>query len=132
MISSGDYSLEIACDTVCLAMGVVPSVGLPYLTGCELRFDGSAGGYAPAFNSHMQTSIEGVFVAGDVCGIADEETAKRQGARAGRVAAGEVDVAAESPVATHQNGDQSEVGILGVVAKVVGGWGCGRRDRLSV
>ncbi len=109
VISSGDDSLEIACDTVCLALGVVPSVELPYLTGCELRFDASAGGYVPAFNSHMQTSIEGVFVAGDVCGIADEETAKRQGVRAGRGAAGEVDVAAESPVATHQNGDQSEV-----------------------
>ena len=79
VISSGDYSLEIAAIPFAWPWELCLPVGLPYLTGCELRFDGSAGGYAPAFNSHMQTSIEGVFVAGDVCGIADEETAKRQG-----------------------------------------------------
>ena len=60
--SSGTH--EIPCDTVCLAIGLVPSVELPYLTGCDLRFDAHLGGYVPAFDSNMQTSIEGVFVAG--------------------------------------------------------------------
>ena len=48
----------------------------------------------------MQTSIEGVFVAGDVCGITDvngaADLAERQGARAGRSAAGITDAHAET------------------------------------
>ena len=89
MISCGVGTREIPCDTVCLAMGVVPSVELPYLTGCDLAFDEHAGGYVPTFDSTMQTSIEGVYVAGDVCGAANTELAGIQGARAGRAAAGE-------------------------------------------
>ena len=92
VLSSSSGTREIPCDTVCLAIGLVPSVELPYLTGCDLRFDAHLGGYIPAFDSNMQTSIEGVFVAGDLCGIPDVNgtatLAERQGARAGRSAAG--------------------------------------------
>ena len=100
VLSSPSGTREILCDTVCLAIGLVPSVELPYLTGCDLRFDAHLGGYIPAFDSNMQTSIEGVFVAGDVCGIPDAngaaDLAERQGARAGRSAAGITDAHAET------------------------------------
>ena len=92
VLSSPSGTREIPCDTVCLAIGLVPSAELPYLTGCDLRFDSHLGGYIPALDSNMQTSIEGVFVAGDVCGIPDvngtANLAERQGARAGRSAVG--------------------------------------------
>ena len=109
VIASDREEVEITCDTVCLAMGVVPSVELPYLTGCELRFDASAGGYVPAFDSLMQTSIEGVFVAGDVTGSVDEALAERQGVRAGRGAAGITEGVAEDLVSGMQNGSLPEV-----------------------
>ena len=92
VLSSPTGTREIPCDTICLAIGLVPSVELPYLTGCDLRFDTRLGGYIPAFDSNMETSLEGVFVAGDVCGVPDANGAanltERQGARAGRSAAG--------------------------------------------
>ena len=71
VLSSPSGTREIPCDTICFAIGLVPSVDLPYLTGCDLRFDSHLGGYIPAFDSNMQTSIEGVYVAGDICGISD-------------------------------------------------------------
>ena len=92
VVSSGVETREIPCDTVCLAMGVVPSVELPYLTGCDLTFDEYAGGYIPTFDSTMLTSIEGVYVAGDVCAAANMELASRQGVRAGKAAAGVTDI----------------------------------------
>lgn len=63
----------------------------------------------PVIDSSMQTSIEGVFAVGDVCGITDENAAERQGTLAGRGAAGVVAHATESLAATHKNGAQSEV-----------------------
>ena len=109
VIASDRGEVEITCDTVCLAIGVVPSVELPYLTGCELRFEASTGGYVPVFDFQMQTSIEGVFVAGDVCGTAGEETAKRQGVLAGRGAAGVVDENTQCLAPVTKNAAQSEV-----------------------
>ena len=104
--SSGTH--EIPCDTVCLAIGLVPSVEIPYLTGCDLRFDAHLGGYIPTFDSNMQTSIEGVFVAGDICGIPDingtADLAERQGARAGRSDAGITDAYAETLTPEAQSG----------------------------
>lgn len=109
VLASDKGEFEIACDTLCLAIGVTPAVELPYLTGCKLRFDAYAGGYVPVFDAQMQTGIEGVFVAGDVCGVTDEETAARQGALAGRGAAGAADTAAEATVASRRNEARSQV-----------------------
>ena len=100
VLSSPSGTREILCDTVCLAIGLVPSVELPYLTGCDLRFDAHLGGYIPTFDSNMQTSLDGVFVAGDICGIPDvngaPDLAERQGVRAGRSAAGITDAYADA------------------------------------
>ena len=109
VISSESQTLEIACDTVCLAIGVVPSVELPYLTGCELCFDAKVGGYVPVVDSNMQTSVAGVFAAGDVCGITDEDIAERQGARAGRRAAGDMDAYDDQPMTSVKREIQYEV-----------------------
>ena len=108
VLSSLSGTLEVPCDTVCLAIGLVPSAELPYLTGCDLRFDANLGGYIPAFDSNMQTSIDGVFVAGDVCGIPDmngaSDLSERQGALGGKSAAGITDAYAEALTQEAQSG----------------------------
>ena len=113
VLSSPSGTREILCDTVCLAIGLVPSVELPYLTGCDLRFDAHLGGYIPAFDSNMQTSIDGIFVAGDVCGIPDvngtPDLAERQGVRVGRSAAGITDTYAEALTPEVQSGSMPAV-----------------------
>ena len=109
VISSGSQTIDLACDTVCLAIGLVPSTELPYLTGCDLGFDACVGGYVPVVDSNMQTSIEGVFAAGDLCGIIHEPLAESQGSRAGRGAAGTLDSSARQLVTPSEKAAQSEV-----------------------
>jgi thioredoxin reductase len=62
----------VACDTVCLAFGLVPNVELAYLTGCRLVHRPERGGWVPDHDGTMQTSVEGVYVAGDGSGVHDD------------------------------------------------------------
>ena len=83
---------ELACDTVCLAIGLTPSVELLALAGARLRFDSVLGGWAPALDEAARTSVATVFAAGDCAGfhdgmLANAELARRQGRLAGLAAA---------------------------------------------
>ena len=83
---------EIACDTVCVAVGLAPSVELLALTGARLRFSSPLGGWVPEVDGAMRTSAPGVFAAGDCAGVhdgmlADPDVAREQGRVAGRAAA---------------------------------------------
>jgi thioredoxin reductase len=83
---------EIACDTVCLALGLAPNVELLHLVGARLAFDSALGAWVPAINDQMQTSVPTVFAAGDCTGVhdgmlADPEIARTQGRLAGIAAA---------------------------------------------
>ncbi len=79
-------------DTVCLAIGLAPNVELPSLLGCDLTFRSELGGYVPDHDEWMRTSVDDVFVAGDVAGfhngmVLDPEIARDQGRVAGIAAA---------------------------------------------
>ncbi len=82
----------ISADTVCLAIGLVPNVELLSLLGCDLTFKSKLGGYVPVHDDWMRTSVDTVFVAGDVAGfhdgmVLDTEIARNQGRLAGVAAA---------------------------------------------
>ena len=82
----------IAADTVCLAIGLVPNIELLSLLGCDLTFKSELGGYVPDCDDWMRTSVDTVFVAGDVAGfhdgmVLDPEIAHNQGRLAGIAAA---------------------------------------------
>lgn len=83
---------EIACDTVCMAFGVVPNVELPSVTGCRMVFDAGRGGWVPELDGSLRTSLPSVHVVGDAAGISekmhlDPEIAAEQGRRAARAVA---------------------------------------------
>jgi thioredoxin reductase len=83
---------EIACDTVCLALGLAPNVELLPLVGARLVFASALGGWVPAIDDSMQTTVPNVFAAGDCAGVhdamlADPEIASAQGRLAGIAAA---------------------------------------------
>ncbi|MEE9248986.1 MAG: NAD(P)/FAD-dependent oxidoreductase [Dehalococcoidia bacterium] len=85
-VDGSDQMLE--CDTVCLAMGLVPSVELPYLSGCDLSFRPELGGFVPDRDQDLRTSMANVYVAGDTAGfregmITDVAIATDQGKLAG-------------------------------------------------
>jgi thioredoxin reductase len=84
--------VELACDTVCLAIGLVPNVELPSLLECRLPFRSECGGFVPETDAWGRTSVADVFVAGDCAGVwedraGDATPARVQGRLAGMAAA---------------------------------------------
>lgn len=74
---------EIAVDTICLAVGLQPSVELVAQTGAEIRYISELGGYVPVRDENMKTTVDNVYVAGDLSGIEEASTAMIEGYIAG-------------------------------------------------
>jgi thioredoxin reductase len=70
-------TVEIACDTVCLAVDVVPVVELFSVLGCALTFDAGRGGYVPVLDAAGRTSLPFVSAVGDCAGVTDGSVAYR-------------------------------------------------------
>lgn len=77
----------VDCDTICLAIGLTPSVRLLSQIGVEMEFISEAGGFIALHNDSMLTSVKGVYVAGDSSGIEEASTAMIEGKIAGLSAA---------------------------------------------
>jgi thioredoxin reductase len=101
---------EIACDTICLAIGLVPTVELLNVLGCRLVFRSEWGGWVPETDSTGRTSVPEVFVAGDCAGVdesrvADVSRAIAEGRRAGVAAAASLGVIADTAAPRPSSGD---------------------------
>ncbi len=70
-------------DTVCLAVGLNPMTELLWMTGCEFTYIPMFGGHVPLHDERMETSIEGLYVAGDVTGVEEASSAMEEGNLAG-------------------------------------------------
>jgi len=73
----------LTVDTICLGYGLVPSVELTRLVGCRHRYAPDLGGWIPARNEDMETSVPGVFAVGDGAGVAGSVVAMLEGRIAG-------------------------------------------------
>jgi sarcosine oxidase subunit alpha len=78
---------ELECDLVCLAVGLSPLVELAVLAGCEISYIPELGGYVPWHDHQMQTTVPGIFVAGDAGGVEEASSAMVGGELAGLAAA---------------------------------------------
>ena len=78
---------KVKCDTVCLAVGLTPAIRLLSQIGAETEFIPEAGGYVALHDNSMQTTVRGVYVAGDSSGIEEASTAMIEGKIAGLSAA---------------------------------------------
>jgi len=74
-------------DTLCAGYGFIPSVQLTHMLGCEHTYHTARGGWVPAHDDAMQTSVAGVFVAGEVAAIGGAHAAMAEGTLAGLHAA---------------------------------------------
>lgn len=74
---------EIEADTVAIGAGLKPAAELLRLMKCEFTFSGPFGGYIPLHNSKMETSVQGIYVAGDSTGVEEANTALEEGKIAG-------------------------------------------------
>jgi len=78
---------KVPCDTVCLAVGLTPSARLLLQAGAEQRYIPAAGGHVALHNQRMETSVAGLYTAGDASGIEEASTAMVEGTIAGLAAA---------------------------------------------
>ena len=74
-------------DTICLAVGLSPMSQLLKMAGCKMEDNPAKGGQVPIIDEKGQTSIPGIFVAGDVSGIEEASSAMIEGRMAGMAAA---------------------------------------------
>jgi bacterioferritin-associated ferredoxin len=78
---------EFEVDAVCLGYGLLPSFQLAAAFGCDLRFDKHLRWHAPIHDENMESTWPGIYVAGDMTGIAGAKAALLQGEIAGLHAA---------------------------------------------
>ncbi len=78
---------ELSVDTICLAVGLNPMTELAWMTGCQFEAVPALGGPIPLHDHNMQTTINGVYVAGDIAGVEEASSAMEEGNLAGIAAA---------------------------------------------
>lgn len=77
----------IECDAICLAVGLSPFSDLLWQSGCEMLYVPELGGHVANRNEKMETSVAGIFLAGDVASIEEASSAMVEGYIAGLNAA---------------------------------------------
>ena len=84
-----DGEEEIACHRLACGFGLVPNIKLGQMLGCALDAHGGL-----HVDDMQQTTVPGIFAAGECTGIGGNERARVQGAQAGHAAVGELTQAA--------------------------------------
>jgi len=82
-ISRGGKTRQIACDYLACGFHLVPNIELPLLLGCELENDNVK------VDEFQETTVPGIFCAGEPLGIGGVESAIVEGAIAGLAACGQ-------------------------------------------
>ncbi len=85
VIPGSEQELEV--DTVCLAVGLNPLAELAWMAGCQFEFIPVLGGHVPLHDENMETTVPGIYVAGDVTGVEEASSAMEEGNLAGLSAA---------------------------------------------
>ncbi|ABL78338.1 FAD-dependent oxidoreductase [Thermofilum pendens] len=82
-----EYERSVEADLLLLAVGLTPESRLLAEMGARMTWSTELGGYVPYRDRYMETSIPGVYVAGDASGIEEATTALLTGRVAGLSAA---------------------------------------------
>lgn len=70
-------------DTVCISVGLSPLTELCWMCGCEFAYIPALGGHVPKHDQNLETSISGIYVAGDITGIEEASSAMEEGVLVG-------------------------------------------------
>lgn len=73
----------IGADFVCIAGGLYPLAELAAVAGCPFYHIEELGGYVPLHNERMESTLPGLYVAGNITGIEGAKVAMCQGQTAG-------------------------------------------------
>ena len=78
---------DIKCDVICLAVGLSPLGELCWQAGCQMAYIRELSGHVPIVDEHLETTVSGIYAAGDVSGIEEASSAMVEGRIAGYSAA---------------------------------------------
>lgn len=74
---------QVACDAICIATERKPIVDICSLAECDMTYVEELGGYIAETDSNMETTVAGVYCAGECAGVEPVDTAAVQGKIAG-------------------------------------------------
>ncbi|KMS68865.1 hypothetical protein ACM01_37425 [Streptomyces viridochromogenes] len=77
---------EIVCDTVAVGYGFTPQTEIPLQLGCEMMLDAD-GSLIARVDSRQRSTVDGVYVAGEACGVGGAQLSLIEGELAGLHAA---------------------------------------------
>lgn len=83
----GTVQEEFVVDVAILAAGMQPANELARMVECAMAWCAPLGGHVPRRDGGLQTSVTGVYVAGDAAGVGDAGSALLQGRVAGAAVA---------------------------------------------
>lgn len=107
---------DIPCDAICLAVGLTPLSELCWQAGCQMAFIRELSGHVPIVDDSLETTVSGIYAAGDVSGIEEASSAMVEGRIAGYSAAmslGYSEGAKELQEAAMQELDELRAGPMG-------------------
>lgn len=73
----------IDADTLCISSGLTPLTELAWMMGCEFIYVPPLGGHVPKHDMNMETTVPGIYIAGDASGIEEASAAMEEGRLAG-------------------------------------------------
>jgi len=74
---------SVPVDFVCMSGSLYPLAELAAVAGCPFRYVPQLGGHVPLHNERMETTLNGLYVAGNITGIESAKIAAAQGTVAG-------------------------------------------------
>ena len=70
---------KIDCDTICMAVGLIPTAEILWQAGCRMTYVPELCGHVPQRNAYMQATNPNFWVAGDASGIEEASAAMVEG-----------------------------------------------------
>ncbi|MBS4030578.1 MAG: FAD-dependent oxidoreductase [Clostridiales bacterium] len=80
--------IELEIDVLCISVGLSPLTELLFQAGCKMEYVPQLGGHVPYRSENLETTVAGIYVAGDVCAVEEASAAMVAGQIAGLAAAG--------------------------------------------
>lgn len=84
-IPGTEQTIEV--DVMCISVGLTPLTELLAMGGCQMKYVAQLGGSVPLRDETYETTVPGLFVAGDASGIEEASAAMVEGRLAGLYAA---------------------------------------------
>jgi thioredoxin reductase len=99
-------------DTVALAVGLNPMTELLWMAGCRFCYLPASGGHVPLHGRQMETTVPGLYAAGDVTGVEEASTAMEEGRLAGICAAASLSYLSQEEAEQRQSACEKRMALL--------------------